>query len=182
VSPIPGPSAVTAALSVSGFKGSTEEGFVFVGFAPRALADRTKLFNWILIEPRAVVVFEAPTRVEGLLLDLCAACVARDQGLRRVCVGRELTKMHEEVFRGSVVDAVEWVKQSSPKGEYVIVLEGAKANDSPDPAAAVLLEGLRIVDMLVSTGVKTSEAIKRAAAVVNVPKSDLYDAVVKRKQ
>jgi 16S rRNA (cytidine1402-2'-O)-methyltransferase len=181
VSPFPGPSAVTAALSVCGFRGPTERGFVFVGFAPRPASDRTKLFNWILSEPRAVVVFEAPTRMEGFVVDLATACAERGQVCRRVCIGRELTKMHEEIFRGSVADGAEWVRRSPPRGEYVIVIEGATVEEPSDSQASLITEGLRIVDMLVTMGLKPSEAIKRAAAVTNVPKSELYDAVVKRK-
>jgi 16S rRNA (cytidine1402-2'-O)-methyltransferase len=89
--------------------------------------------------------------------------------------------MHEEIFRGSVADGAEWVRRSPPRGEYVIVIEGATVEEPSDSRASLITEGLRIVGMLVTMGLKPSEAIKRAAAVTNVPKSELYDAVVKRK-
>jgi 16S rRNA (cytidine1402-2'-O)-methyltransferase len=114
---IPGPSAVTAALSVSGIGGDS---FKFLGFPPRARKERRELLTAIEAESATLVLFEAPHRVRDTLEDLRDAL-----GERRVAVCRELTKVHEEIFRGTAAEALAHFEL--PRGEFVIVVEGAPA-------------------------------------------------------
>ena len=114
VVPVPGPSAVITALVVSGLP--TDQ-FVYVGFLPRRKGHRQRLLSSISDESRTIVAFEAPHRLRGALAD-----VEEILGDRRVSVCRELTKVHEDVFRGRVSQAREHFAQ--PRGEFSLVIEG----------------------------------------------------------
>jgi 16S rRNA (cytidine1402-2'-O)-methyltransferase len=114
VVPIPGPSAVTAALSVAGMAGA----FRFLGFPPRARKARRALFSEIAHETSTLLLFEAPHRVRPTLADIATAL-----GERQLAVCREMTKLYEEIFRGTAAEAIEHF--SEPRGEFVIVIEGA---------------------------------------------------------
>jgi 16S rRNA (cytidine1402-2'-O)-methyltransferase len=114
VAPVPGPSAVITALVVSGLP--TDQ-FVYVGFLPRRKGHRQRLLSSISDESRTIVAFEAPHRLRGALVD-----IEEILGDRRVSVCRELTKVHEEVFRGRVGQAREHFAQ--PRGEFSLVIEG----------------------------------------------------------
>ena len=114
VVPIPGASAVVTALVVSGLP--TEQ-FVFVGFLPRRKGQRQRLLQSVADEPRTVVAFEAPHRLAEALED-----VQEILGDRSICVCRELTKIHEEVFRGRVSQAREHFVEA--RGEFTLVIEG----------------------------------------------------------
>jgi 16S rRNA (cytidine1402-2'-O)-methyltransferase len=114
VVPVPGSSAVTTALVVSGLP--TDQ-FVYVGFLPRRKGQRQRLLGSISDESRSIVAFEAPHRLKEALTD-----IEEILGNRRVCVCRELTKVHEEVFRGRVSQAREHFAQ--PRGEFSLVVEG----------------------------------------------------------
>jgi 16S rRNA (cytidine1402-2'-O)-methyltransferase len=111
---IPGPSAVIAALSIAGMPADR---FQFVGFPPRRRKERVELFRSLLYLPYTLVLFEAPHRFQRCLGDLIEVL-----GDRNICVCREMTKMHEEVFRGTVSQAME--RFVAPRGEFVIVVAG----------------------------------------------------------
>ena len=128
---VPGPSAVLSALVVSGLP---TERFVFEGFLPRRGKDRKERIAALAVEPRTVVLYESPRRVAATLAELGEACGSE----RRVAVARELTKLHEAVFRGTLAEAVDHVAAPEPRGEHVIVLEGA-----PEIAADVTDDDLR---------------------------------------
>ncbi|MBM3946938.1 MAG: 16S rRNA (cytidine(1402)-2'-O)-methyltransferase, partial [SAR202 cluster bacterium] len=115
VSPIPGPSAVAAALSVSGF---SSDRFTFLGFLPRKPRERQAILNQVAGQPWPIVLYESPYRVRACLEDLLG--VLED---REVVVAREMTKLHEEVFRGRVSEALE--RFASPRGEFTIVVAPA---------------------------------------------------------
>ena len=115
VVPIPGPSAVTAALAASGM---SADAFHFLGFTPRARKPRRGVFESYSSRQETLVVFEAPHRLRAMLEDLRDAL-----GDREVAVCRELTKLHEEVFRGSVTRALGHFE--IPRGEFVVVVAGA---------------------------------------------------------
>lgn len=117
VEPIPGASAATAAVSVCGFPG---EGFVFMGFPPHKKG-RAAFFKEALDMPRTVVCYEAPHRIEKAL-----EAIAESAPDRRLCVCRELTKLHETIYRGTAADVLAALKSGSMKGEYVIVIERNK--------------------------------------------------------
>jgi len=114
VVPIPGASAVITALVVSGLP--TDQ-FLYLGFLPRRKGQRQRLLSSILDEPRTIVAFETPHRLRETLSD-----IEEILGNRRLCVCRELTKVHEEIFRGRVSQAREHFAE--PRGEFSLVIEG----------------------------------------------------------
>jgi 16S rRNA (cytidine1402-2'-O)-methyltransferase len=113
---VPGPSAVTAALVVSGLP---VDRFVFEGFLPKRGGERRERLRALAREPRTIVVFESPVRVVALLRDVLV-----ELGDRRMALARELTKLHEEVVRGRVTEVLDRLAGSEPRGEVVVVLEG----------------------------------------------------------
>lgn len=112
--PVPGPSAPITALAVSGF---TSEQFIHLGFLPRKKGERRRLLESFATEPRTLVAFESPHRLTATLRD-----IADTLGERRLAVCREMTKIHEEIFRGTVSQAIEHFQK--PRGEFTLVIEG----------------------------------------------------------
>lgn len=113
--PIPGPTAFTAALVVSGIPADR---FIFEGFLPQKKGRKTKL-EALRLEPRTIILYESPHRVVKTLTE-----ISTHWGTRQVVVARELTKKFEEITRGSVENVLALISSKSPKGEYVIVVEG----------------------------------------------------------
>ena len=124
VTAVPGPAALVMALVISGIDSTR---FVFEGFLPRSGGERSERLADVASERRTSVFYEAPHRIVRTVRDLCAAC----GGGRRVALARELTKLHEEVWHGTLDEAVAHVDEIEPRGEYVVVLAGAA-----QPAAA----------------------------------------------
>lgn len=167
VSVVPGPSAVVAALAASGLGGDR---YCFEAFLPPRGGERTARLAAIAGEERTVVLFEAPHRVARTLHDLEASCGAS----RAVVAAREMTKMHEEFWRGTLGEAVAWVAGKPPRGEWVLVLAGAPR---PAPAAdesvrAALAERL-------AAGDDRRAAVSAVVASLGVPKRRVYDLAVK---
>jgi 16S rRNA (cytidine1402-2'-O)-methyltransferase len=160
---VPGPSAALAALVTSGLPAGR---FVFEGFLPRKGSGRTERLGAVAAEPRTVVLYEAPHRLARTLADLAEACGPD----RRVAVARELTKLHEEVWRGSLGDALAWVRAAQPRGEIVLVLQGAPTAGPPDDGA--LVTALR--DEL-AAGATARDAARAVAARLGVPRRRVYD-------
>jgi 16S rRNA (cytidine1402-2'-O)-methyltransferase len=160
---VPGPSAALAALVTSGLPAGR---FVFEGFLPRKGAGRTERLGAVAAEPRTVVLYEAPHRLARTLADLTEACGPE----RRVAVARELTKLHEEVWRGSLGDALEWVSAAAPRGEIVLVVEGAPAAGPPDDGAVV--DALRHE---LAAGATARDAARAVAARLGVPRRRVYE-------
>ncbi|HEY8761406.1 MAG TPA: 16S rRNA (cytidine(1402)-2'-O)-methyltransferase [Candidatus Dormibacteraeota bacterium] len=117
VVPVPGPSAVATALSISGFGG---EGFVFLGYLPRKPGELRRLFQALATEARPAVAFDSPYRVLKSL-----AALAEVLPERRLMVGRELTKLHEQVIRGTASEALEALAAKA-KGEFTLVIDGCR--------------------------------------------------------
>lgn len=164
VSAIPGPTALVMALVVSGFDTTR---FAFEGFLPRAGGDRKRRIAEIANERRTVVLYEAPHRIARTLVDLAAAC---DPG-RRVVLARELTKLHEEVWRGSLAEASEHVGHHTPRGEFVVVVEGA-------PAESVVVTDDTIVAalrMALADGADRRAAIATVTTATGAHKRRVYD-------
>jgi 16S rRNA (cytidine1402-2'-O)-methyltransferase len=161
---VPGPSALLAALVVSGLP---TERFAFEGFLPRKGGDRAGRLADIATEARTVVLYEAPHRVLATLADLAQACGVD----RRVAIARELTKLHEEVWRGTLADAAEHLGE--PRGEYVIVVEGAL----PPPEATTddVVAALR---RRLDAGADKKTAVAAVAAELDVPKRRVYAAAL----
>ncbi len=167
VTVVPGPSAVSAALAVSGLP---SDRFVFEGFLPRKGGDRRKRLRALATEPRTAVVFSAPSRVGLDLRDLAEALGAE----RQIAVTRELTKLHEEIWRGTLGDASRnWTPEGTALGEFTLVVAGAEAA-SVDPG--MLLDE---VDAAQSAGASRSDAIRAVAERHDVSRRELYDAVIK---
>jgi 16S rRNA (cytidine1402-2'-O)-methyltransferase len=118
VVPIPGPSAVLAALVASGIDTAT---FTFVGFLPRGRGERQRALEWLSALPHTSVLFESPARLATSLQDLAS----KGMGERRAAVARELTKQHEEIRRGTVAELGAYYDANVTRGEVVIVLQGA---------------------------------------------------------
>jgi len=167
VEAVPGPSAVLVALVVSGL--STAR-FCFEGFLPRKGSARAERLAALAAEQRTTVLFEAPHRVRQLTNDLAEAV----GGLRRVAVARELTKVHEEVWRGTLAAAVDHLAEREPRGEYVVVLDGAPP---PDPAGAADVE--RELRARLDAGADKRAAIAEVAAALGVPKREVYEVAVR---
>jgi 16S rRNA (cytidine1402-2'-O)-methyltransferase len=166
VTVVPGPSAVTSALAVSGLGGDR---FVFEGFLPRSAGARERRMTAIAVDDRPTVFFSPPTRVARDLADL-AEYVGDD---RPVVVARELTKLHEEVWRGTLRDAANhWATAVQPRGEFTLVVAPATERP-PDMAAA-----LAAVDELVSDGVLLSTAVRDVAETQGVSRRILYEAAL----
>ena len=162
VSAVPGPTAFIMALVISGFDTSR---FVFEGFLPRSGRERTTRLAAIAAEPRTVVMYEAPHRVERTVVDLAAACGAS----RPVAVARELTKIYETVWRGSLDDAVTHLGSTAPRGEYVIVLQGAPPRDEVTDAE------IRSALHVALAGHSRKDAVEAVVGQLDVPKRRVYD-------
>jgi 16S rRNA (cytidine1402-2'-O)-methyltransferase len=167
VVPIPGPSAVLAALVASGIPAPR---WTFEGFLPRRGRERTERIARIAADERATVLFEAPARTPATLRDLAAACGAD----RRASLCRELTKRFEEIRRGSLgelqVDAVE----RPPRGEITLVVAGATGTAATTHQPFGLAEGRKLVDDLVAGGMSRSAAARQVAATTGLPRRDLF--------
>jgi 16S rRNA (cytidine1402-2'-O)-methyltransferase len=164
---VPGPSALVAALVLSGLPTAR---FCFEGFLPRKGRERAERLGAIAAERRTTVLYEAPHRLEATLGDLLAACGP----LRLVAVARELTKLHEEVWRGTLDGALARARESAPRGEHVVVVAGA---GGPEPASDEQVEAALAAKL--AEGVPAKEAVPLVAAELGVPKRRVYDASVR---
>jgi len=184
VVPIPGASAVLAAVAVSGIAGPQ---WAFEGFLPRGGRERRRRMARIADDERATVVFEAPTRLEITLRDLAEACGPD----RRAAVCRELTKLHEQVVRGTLDDLVAAVEDGTipRRGEIALVVGGRRPGRTRGPAADVvgrggvaprdetqtaLDEARSAVDALIAAGLARGEAARRVSERTGLPRRALY--------
>lgn len=165
---LPGPSAVTTALAVSGLP---SDRFCFEGFPPRRPAQRQRWFGELAAERRTCVFFEAPHRLADTLADASAVLGPE----RQAAVCRELTKTYEEVRRGRLDELVSWAEQGV-RGEVTVVLGGA-SETTDDPAALVSR-----VEERAAEGVRLKDAVAEVAEVTGVRKRELYDAVLQARR
>ncbi|MSQ40904.1 MAG: 16S rRNA (cytidine(1402)-2'-O)-methyltransferase [Dehalococcoidia bacterium] len=164
VVPVPGASAVVAALVVSGLP--TDQ-FVYLGFLPRKAGERRRLLEEVAQVRRTLVAFEAPHRVRRAFQDMAAIL-----GDRRIAVCRELTKVYEEMFRGSVSEALDHFNE--PRGEFTLVVEGAH----PSPPSAGDEEVQRQLMALRKAGVPPGRAVSQVAKILGVDRARVYQAWV----
>lgn len=165
VSAVPGPAAVVMALVVSGFDTSR---FVFEGFVPRSGRERSERLAEIAAERRTTVLYEAPHRVVRTIADLRDAC----GGTRQIALARELTKLHEEVWRGTLDDAATHLVTVEPRGEYVLVLAGR----APDVPTDVDDEQIRAaLARAIEGGADRRAAVATVTSALGVPKRRVYD-------
>ena len=164
---LPGPSAVTTALAVSGLP---SDRFCFEGFPPRKQGERRRWLGRLVAEQRTCVFFEAPHRLADTLAD--AVDVLGD---RPAAVCRELTKTYEEIRRGGLAELAEWAAEGV-RGEITVVVGGAVA-ESTDPAELVARVEERAAD-----GVRLKDAVAEVAEIAGVRKKELYDAVLEARR
>ncbi len=176
VVPIPGANALTAALVASGLP--TDQ-FVYLGFLPRQKSARRKLLQAVADEPRTLVAYEAPHRVRASLDDIAAVL-----GDRAICVARELTKLYEEFFRGSVTQARARFAQTAPRGEFTLVIAGKtedrfagrRTEETPWTDARVR----EAVRDLIAAGMPRTDAVKRVARESGRDRRDVYQVAISR--
>jgi 16S rRNA (cytidine1402-2'-O)-methyltransferase len=164
---VPGPSAAVAGLVASGLPTGR---FVFEGFLPRRAGARRERLAHLADEDRTLVFYEAPHRLAATLADLTAAFGA----WRRVAVARELTKLHEEVWRGHLDEAVAWAEANPPRGELVLVVQGAPA---PGPADDADVDAA--VQRHLAAGTSPRDAAAAVAAELGVPKRRAYETATR---
>jgi 16S rRNA (cytidine1402-2'-O)-methyltransferase len=163
---VPGPSAAVAGLVASGLPTGR---FAFEGFLPRKGSGRTARLAELAGERRTIVLYEAPHRLARTLADLVSVL----GGERRVAVGRELTKLHEEVRRSTLAEAASWASSTEPAGELVVVVEGA-----PAPAPASEESVAAAVEAALAEGLSARDAAASVAASLGVPKRRAYEVAV----
>ena len=162
---VPGVSALTSALAVSGITGDS---FQFLGFLPRRNKDRKAGLKSVASSPHPLVIFESPHRVKATLRDLLETL-----GDRRMAVCRELTKLHEEVFRGAISEAI--LHFDEPRGEFVLVVLGASEAESAGRPDSLDLEPIeQELARLRETGAKAKEAVALVAQSSGLPKRAVY--------
>ena len=167
VVPIPGVSAVATALSVCGFPGDR---YLFLGFLPRKGAERQRLLARAAAEEWAVVLFEAPTRLAALLTDLVARCGAA----REVVVARELTKMHEEIRRGTLEELRAHFAATEARGEITVVLAGTGAPEAPPDRTA---EAAEVAGELLAGGRTRRDVVEHLISRLGLGRNDAYRMV-----
>jgi 16S rRNA (cytidine1402-2'-O)-methyltransferase len=173
VVPIPGASAVLAAVAAGGVAGPR---WAFEGFLPRSGRERRERLARIAADDRGTLLFEAPGRVAATLRDLAAAC----GGERRAAVCRELTKIHETIVRGTLEELAVAARDGviPPRGEFVLVVAGVEGRERVGVAddEAAVARAQADVERLVGEGIARGEAAKRVAAATGIPRRRLYGA------
>ena len=168
VVPVPGPSAVLAALVASGLPA---EAFTFLGFAERKGGARRRLVERVAVARETVVLFESPNRLVALLEDLSEACEPQ----RRVAVARELTKIHEEMTRGTLAEAASYYRERPPKGEVTLVVAPAAADASD--AERRQEDARALASALFEAGSRPSEIAREVANRLGLARNEAYRIV-----
>ena len=167
---IPGPAALVAALSVSGLP---TESFLFYGFLPSKAAARRKWLTSLKERPETLVFYESPRRLSSLLED-----AAQILGERRVVVAREMTKVYEEVYRGTVSEVLEQIGKEEVKGEVTVILEGCT---SPPPVeSSAIIEALKRYSE--EMGLSRKDSVDRVAEDLGVSRRQVYQQSLKWKE
>ena len=168
---IPGPCALVTALAVSGLPTGR---FTFEGFLAMNRKNRRAHLAELAGERRTMIFYEAPHKLRATLEDLAAAFGPE----RRISLCRELTKLHEEVRRTTLGEAVAWYEENPPRGEFVLVVEGAaeRARETP-----TLEQGLERVAQLRAEGLSLKDAARQAAKETGLPKNELYGRAMNEK-
>ncbi|HET7599302.1 MAG TPA: 16S rRNA (cytidine(1402)-2'-O)-methyltransferase [Gemmatimonadales bacterium] len=168
VVPIPGASAVTAALSAAGVPAGR---YLFLGFLPRKGAERARLLARAVREGWPVVFFEAPARLAALLRELAPLA---EPG-RCAVVARELTKLHEEFRAGSLAELADYYSEHEPRGEITVVLEGAGAPAPPEDRTE---EARARAEALLAAGASRREAAREVASALGLSRNEAYRLVM----
>lgn len=170
VVPVPGPSAPLAALAASGLP---TDRFLYLGFLPRRTAERRSLLADLAHIPYTLVAFEAPHRLRKTLDDLAATLGPQ----RRMAVCRELTKIHEEILRGTVAEMQAHFQEVAPKGEFTLVIEGDQEAARPNRGRRETVTCPQIQDRLralLAAGLSRSAAARQIAEETGYPRREVY--------
>ena len=171
VSAIPGPCAAITALAVSGLPTGR---FTFEGFLSVNKKSRREHLNSLLSEPRTMIFYEAPHKLRATLQDLLDAFGPT----RHITLCRELTKLHEEILRMTLQEAVSFYTENDPRGEYVLVVEGAVSPVSDTPT---LEDCLDRIQQLRASGASLKDAAKQVSRESGIPRNTLYEAAELKK-
>ena len=166
---IPGPCAAITALLLSGLPSGR---FTFEGFLSTTKKSRFEHLNDLKTEKRTMIFYEAPHKLKRTLNDMLSIF-----GDRHISISRELTKLYEETLRCTLSEAIAHYEQKPPRGEFVLILEGA---DNNSPVDIDLTQAIAIVNSYVSEGISLKDAVKKAAEETNAPKNALYNAAIKQ--
>ncbi|MFN6068628.1 MAG: 16S rRNA (cytidine(1402)-2'-O)-methyltransferase, partial [Pseudanabaena sp.] len=164
VVPIPVVTAGIAALTASGF---ATQYYGFDGFLPTDKKERRDRLEILRSETRTMILYEAPHRLLRTLEDLAESL----DKTRRISVARELTKLHEEFWRGSIEEAIAYFTDHAPKGEFTLVIEGAKPSEKPVWTEEVILKELQ---NLIDAGISRSDASRQLAELADLPRRQIY--------
>ena len=167
VSIIPGPCAAVSALALSGLPTGR---FTFEGFLSVTKNARFEHLDSLRSEKRTMIFYEAPHKLVTTLRDMLEVL-----GDRRLALCRELTKIHEEVRRTTIAQALHYYEENAPRGEFVLIVEGAADTDT---ASATLEDALALVEQFKSEGMSLKDASKRASQRTGISKNAIYDAAI----
>ena len=165
VAVVPGPSAAVSALALSGLSTSR---FAFEGFLSTNKRNRLAHLEEIRSDRHTLIFYEAPHKLVSTLSDLLQAL-----GNRRIALARELTKVHEEVIRTDLSGALAHFEQNTPKGEFVLIIEGAQP---PEVQTYTVSEAAAIAKELAAGGLRLADACKQVAKQTGLKKGDIYKA------
>lgn len=166
---IPGPCAAITALSISGLPTGR---FCFEGFLSTNKKSRQAHLDGLRSETRTMIFYEAPHKLTATLADLSAVFGAE----RRISLCRELTKLHEEVLRTTLGEAAAYYAEHAPRGEFVLIVEGAAPLA---PEAVSEADALEAVRALIGQGLSRKDAVRRVSEQTGIPKNELYNAAVR---
>lgn len=169
VTAIPGPCAAITALSISGLPTGR---FCFEGFLSTNKKSRQAHLDGLRSETRTMIFYEAPHKLTATLADLSAVFGAK----RRISLCRELTKLHEEVLRTTLGEAAAYYAEHAPRGEFVLIVEGAAPLA---PEAVSEADALEAVRALIGQGLSRKDAVRRVSEQTGIPKNELYNAAVR---
>lgn len=167
VESIPGPSALVTALAISGMESGR---FCFEGFLSVNKISRKKHLDELKNERRTMIFYEAPHKLNATLRDMLKVF-----GDRKIALVRELTKIHETVFNTTLSGAVEFYTDNPPKGEFVLIIEGKKEEETEQ---YTLEDAVALAKKLTEEGKSTSSAAKEAAEISGIKKGDIYKALI----
>ena len=163
VIPLPGATAAITALVISGF---STDSFVFEGFLPSKKNDRIKELQRLKDEKRTIILYEAPHRILNLLKDMY-----EELGDRQISISRELTKIYEETFRGSIKEVLNKFETERPRGEFVLIMKGAEIEEKD------IFENITIrehIKLYMEEGLTKKDAVKKVAEERNTSKNVVY--------
>ena len=172
IEPIPGATAIIAAVVVSGLSTSH---FAFDGFPPRKEKERSAFFKSLKYDTRTLCFYESPLRLLSTLKSML-----KELGDRRIAVIREATKVFEEIFRGSISESIERFTQTKARGEIVIVLQGASPEEATEHENPEISLDARLIDLM-EAGVSERDAVRQCMIEFKLPKRQVYATAIKLK-